>query len=509
MKGIYRLMAATLIVLILINASGCSAITSDNTERISKPENLSAPIEGTWKISTCISIEKTLANTKEDPILGRKIAFSKDKLSFGEDVYDNVSYKIKRVNADEYFLYQSQLAYNSMKTEKNELLIITAYSNDKFIYEFVKNSDGKIAISIDGQHYAMSKISDEYSDGINIGDQTENQEANTKDELKENDMSSGILLGVRVPCSTDDGVGDYIYGTYWISYVDEKPEPILYADDIYLPRMDGFWKLWVKKILDIEGVEDVIGVTAVKKSTNEYTILEANNASDRVETKSRMAVIYVGNDYVCVENSEYKNTSDGKKIRKTLQTLPVDNLNNFSGIKISDLTGDSGTIAMESAIEQLRKETETSGIKIVNRELQEENFALYRKTGHWFFKGRLNFEYESEPEYVDFGLNLIPPSNMVAYDILQVPWTKVKEELPKALDIYTSPNKDLAVVLTSDKLMLYRIEDGSLGDEPMSVINLADGTQVIMAEWATGDYVERWYKSFIKNNETNVIEKIN
>jgi hypothetical protein len=509
MKAISRLLTSALIVLILISASGCSLITRDNSESISKPENLAAPIKGTWEIYTCISVEKTLTDTKDDPAIGRKIAFSKDRLLFGDNVYENVSYKIKRVNAEEYFLYQSQKAYESMRTENNELLVITAYSDDKFIYEFVKNSNGGIAISIDGQHYAMKKISDEYLNNIDNDDHIKGQEVNAQNELKENDMRSGLLLGVRVPYGTDDGVGDYTYGTYWISYVDEKPEPILYADDIYLPRMDGFWKMWIEKILNNEGVEDIIGVTAVKKSNNEHVMTGINNVSDRVETKSRKAVIYVGNDYVCVENYVYQNTPGGRKIRKTLQTLPIDNIDNSNGIKISDLAGDSGTIAMESAIEQLRKGTEKSGIKIVNREPQEENFALYRKTGHWFFKGRLNYEVESELEYVDFGLNLIPPSNMVAYDILQVPWTKMKEKLPKAVDIYTSPNKDLAVVLTSDKLMLYKIEGSSLADEPMSVISLADGSQVIMAEWATGDYVDSWSRSFTKNNKITIIEKNN
>ncbi len=507
MKIRNRLLASALILFSLLSLSGCSYITPDNSERVSKPENLAAPIEGTWKISTCISIEATLIHTKEDSVLGRKISFSKDRLSFGDDEYDNVSYKIKRVKADEYFLYQSQLAYDSMKMEDNELLVITAYANDKFIYEFIKNSGGSIAISLDGQYYAMRKIADGYLPNINNNDTSLNKEVNIEEQLKEDDKYSGILLGVRIPYSTDDDVGDYTYRTYWISVVNREAQPIVYADDIYLPRMDGFWKLRVKKTLESEGAEDIIEARPVKKGSGQYFALKTNNASDRVETKSRKAVIYVGNDYVCVENSEYENTPEGRKIRKTLQTLPVDNLYNSNGIKISDLTGDSGTIAMESAIEQLKKRSETSGIKIVKRELQEENFALYRKTGHWFFKGRLNFEDESELEYVDFGLNLIPPSNMVAYDILQVPWTRVKEKLPKALDIYTSPNKDFAVVLTSDKLMLYGVEGSSLSDDPMSVVSLADGSQVIMAEWATGDYVESWNKSFTKNNETNIVEK--
>jgi len=57
--------------------------------------------------------------------------------------------------------------------------------------------------------------------------------------------------------------------------------------------------------------------------------------------------------------------------------------------------------------------------------------------------------------------------------------------------------------------MLYKIEGSSLADEPMSVISLADGSQVIMAEWATGDYVDSWSRSFTKNNKITIIEKNN
>ena len=69
-------------------------------------------------------------------------------------------------------------------------------------------------------------------------------------------VRSGLLLGVRIPVQADDGPGDYKYGTYWISCIDYTVRPVLYTDDIYLPRMDGFWKLLVEKVPGSAGIED-------------------------------------------------------------------------------------------------------------------------------------------------------------------------------------------------------------------------------------------------------------
>jgi hypothetical protein len=109
---------------------------------------------------------------------------------------------------------------------------------------------------------------------------------------------------------------------------------------------------------------------------------------------------------------------------------------------------------------------------------------------------------------MDFNLNLIPPSDMVAYDALQVPWTAVKDKLPDAVDIYTSPNKDIAVILTRNKILVYDIVNKTLSDAPLAGYKLEDGSSVIMAEWGIGEYAPIWEKSFTKNNVTKQVEAI-
>ena len=115
---------------------------------------------------------------------------------------------------------------------------------------------------------------------------------------------------------------------------------------------------------------------------------------------------------------------------------------------------------------------------------------------------------EGQLPHIDFNLNLIPPSNMVAYDLLHIPWKEVKDKLPHALDIYTSPNKDIALVVTQSELIIYAIEDNRLAKEPLAKYILQEGSSIIMAEWALGDYVPRWERSFIKNNETVEVKPI-
>jgi len=507
LKILYIIMIITLLLPMI---SGCSAATSDNADRIGRPSNIAAPLQGTWVLEKSLNSAND-TNTSNDsayPMLGEKVGFGQDSMAIAGSYFSNVSYKIRRVNVNEYFLHKNQGAFKRLGLKDDEILLITAYSDDKFLFEFIKSSDGMIAVNIDEQYYCMEKVSDEFSgDGDAAGGVIKRTDMYDTGK-KVQKLQSGILLGVRIPIQTEDGLGDYTYGTYWISMANNTLRPVLYAREIYLPRMDGFWRLQIEKILGEEGIEDHIYASMVSKSRSMRSVSFAENTSVRVETKLRKAVVYVGNDYVCVENTYYSKENDSGEVglKKVLRTLPVDNLTNIDGIKISDLSGENGTMAMESAIEELLKESAVSGINSMDRENQEENFALFRKTGHWFFKGRLNLGDEDPLPYVDFNLNLIPPANMVAYDMLQVPWTEMKDKLPQALDIFTSPNKDMAIIIARNEVLIYGIENKTLTDEPLAKLLFEEGSSVIMAEWAMEEYVTSWEKSFIKNNETTLLE---
>lgn len=500
---------ALLPVFLLIMLSGCTMTASDDADRIGRPSNNAMALEGTWKIDAYVGGNNNTGSAQTDsadPVIGEKMGFSSLTMVFRGNYWNDVSFKVKRVNISEYFLHKNYNAENGLNVNDDEALVFTAYSQDKFLYEFVRISDDTMVVSIDDQYYRLKKVSDKFSGIGNALAGSSALPAEVDRRAQSQIVRSGLLMGIRTPVKTEDGIGDYAYNTYWISGINGYFQPILSAKDIYLPRMDGFWKLRVDKRMGAEGTEDILSASMISKRGDQPQAILAENYSRRLESKLRSAIVYVGNDYVCVENTVLdsgENTTSAA-FKKTIRTLPVDNLSNIDGIKISDMAGENGTMAMESAVFELFKGFGNNVAVNLDETTLQESFALYRKTGHWFFKGRLNLASSDLLPYMDFNLNLIPPANMVAYDMLQVPWTAIKDRVPQAVDVYTSPNKDIAVVLTRGEILLYSINGKDLAAQPSLKFPLAEGSSVVMAEWAVGDYVQSWEKSFVKNNETSL-----
>jgi hypothetical protein len=144
--------------------------------------------------------------------------------------------------------------------------------------------------------------------------------------------------------------------------------------------------------------------------------------------------------------------------QSTLQILPIDGL---PGIKVVSM-------------EDLGIETGSPG----------GSFGLERRMGHWFFQSPTG------------NIPVIPPAKLVSYDELAVPWTAVKDKVPEAVDVVTSPNKDMALIFTRTEILIFGITQGEMFSQPWQKIPLKKGEKLIMAEWATGRYVDIWKENF-------------
>jgi hypothetical protein len=182
-----------------------------------------------------------------------------------------------------------------------------------------------------------------------------------------------------------------------------------------------------------------------------------------------------------------------------LSIQPVDSLPNVKSVKISDMLGEAGLSAMEAGRNKVLGSAEIKKASIINSDLTEENYGLFRRAGHWLFKGRFGYGNGGKVSYKDYNINIIPPSKLVFFDDIYIQWTDVKDRVPEAVDAYTSPNGDIALILTKTRLYIYGIEKGKLEKDPLKKIDLKSGETIIMAEWASGRYVENWEKSFLKN----------
>ncbi|HOJ11204.1 MAG TPA: hypothetical protein PK733_11500 [Clostridiales bacterium] len=540
-----------LIAVISLTFSGCISKV-ETSDKIMAPQVEGTPLAGQWEIVDILpGKSRGDAEAIEENWTGKKVEMAKDGLLVDNDFWSNISYKIKRVNAEEYFLYRFRQPAKNIDIKDKEIFVINISSEGKFLCEIIKTAEGEAILSIEEQYFRMKKISEKTGEHFKETAKMEIGSRSIYAPDENTTSSSGLLLGIRTPVKAGkgdkekeniDNIQKYIYRTLWISYQYGELRPIFEADDIFLPRISGFWRLGVKERTFENKSEEVLYTHEIVRDETEENI-EGNEWDSFWNNKEgiiRREILYAGNDYVSialtgegvskpndftyydtigraelkVNNINSRGKIDEKQdyLRWSInryQTLTVDYIDSFKGIKISDIAGENANLALQNAIDEVIGTLDSEKVEKIDKTRQDENFALFRKTGHWFFKGRLgllNNEGSSPNSYQDFYINLIPPLKLVSYDELHASWTHIKDRIPQALDVYTSPNKDLAIVLTSSSLLIYKINRKLLSDFPIGIIKLNNGNSVVMAEWATGDYVEKWERAFIMNNNWRKVE---
>lgn len=470
-----------ILILSALLLSGCMSIKQGTVPKIVSPKNNELSIKGQWKIQNYLNGDKyNSAKSEVKSLIGKKVQFSDEAVSFGDYYWVDPIYKIKSVNANEYFLYEYKLTSKELGIDAEKVNVVTVTSSDKYLYDFALISNGIMLVKVEDVIFSLTKISDT-ADFENI--KTLKKGNDTAFTEKEDDLlRSGIIIGLRTPAGNDN----YTYRCFWISSVNKKINPVIEIKDIILPRRSGFWKVDVKKAVYGDKYEDMIEAYNISKEIKSNKSSKSNSEKSNRTADLHKKILYIGNDYISLEIT-------GSKICKDRYIVkPVDNIDNSNGILIYDIDENNGRQAIDSGIASALKEKNINSDKMINDKSIYRNFALYRKTGHWFIKGRLYYNEDDKQKMLDYNVNMIPSSKVIFYDNLCLPWTNIKDAVPEAIDAFTSPNKDIAVVLTQDKLYVYSINQNELSENPLYKTVLNHGECAVMAEWATGTYVEKW-----------------
>lgn len=471
------------LVFLLLILDGCSVLPGEpgtSAGRIIPPSNKADPFSGEWEVSAELDEKQDRELTQLRT--GSSIQFTEGAVALDDIVYDNVSYKIKRVNSADYLATKYVEHCDLFGEDLQMVEVTTIYASGNYLGEFLKLDDERMIFFVQYAVLLLKKVSDDW-DYIPTDPSLQ-----PKDQGGEG-RASGILLGLRI-----SGKTGYTYSTIWVAADRGEMSPVLTADNLFFPRKSGFWELSVQDII----FEEASGNILTARNLNAKTVEKYEKANDmefvgKDEQRSSLSykiIDYVGNDYIAVE----KNTGEMSR----LQVLPVDKLSSEAVIKISVLLDETGMDTFINAYKETAKAlSKDSKARFLAGEYPDENFGLSRKDGHWIFKGRINYQSDGMPEYTDYELKIAPPSNLIFYDSLVLSWYKIRDRVPDAVDAFTSPNKDIALVKTKNKLLVFRISPGQLVGDPIKEIRLKEGTDIIMAEWATGSYVENWRNTFI------------
>ncbi|HZJ57710.1 MAG TPA: hypothetical protein VFD89_05650 [Clostridia bacterium] len=492
---------SSIILICILFFAGCQGIeTLNSAQTIIPPENNRISIQGTWKIKDYKRMsdlqEENDAVAGSEELLGEIALFAHDWAVVVDESCTEAQYQVRRVNAVDYFLFHHNTDVQELGVENEMIEIISVTSNGVLFFDILKMDDDTAIIYMDKCFYWLEKVSDNIERSRNeYGTGTNKEDVNRYEEEKI--VRSGVFLGLRTTIGPgDDGYGNRsAYRTIWISSNNRRIESVLETSNLFIPRRSGFWKLdvgtrriggFLQDYFDLSPV-DSMGVSPG----------ESGNAGELlsfVGKNLKKNILFISDDYIAIEYSE--TAKDEIREPDKYMVLPLDDANSQKGIKISNFA-DEG---MEDIFHKSAQSFLVSKGRKMTGDLREsageENFTVARRNGHWILRGRLNIDGIDE----DFNIGLMPAGKLLNYDKLHVSWDDIKGKIPMALDAYTSPAKDILIAVTGNFLMVYTIEDGRISEKPIKKIGIKKGETVIMAEWATGDYVARWEKGFNQIN---------
>lgn len=495
-------------VICILFLQGCVDVKLDIGESIEAPKNKLISIRGTWKVEKYDT--KDYASKKEEinNWLGKTAIFNEEFVFLGEEICEKPEYKVKNIDAKDYFLYTYKRNYTDLSITNKDIEVISITSKEKHFYDFIRLKDDQLMVYIDDVFYYLSQISDVGEPKIEDKSIESENLSNIEKKSEPKLLRSGVLIGLR---SLDNDKESETYRTLWIGTKNRMLYPILENPNLLVPRKSGFWMVGKDRNLNDGYINDQLFAYPLEKDTkNKKSVQKAKKyIKDKhmeeydVQKNIIRKIVFVGNDYIATEYDRLENLQMNDLSR--LQVRLMDNVEKNIGIKISDIAGDLGRDAFFNSAKGYITALSKSEVSRLNKP-KEEYFKLERRNGHWIMKGRLYYKEENRKnDFLEFNISTMPPKKMVHYDELYITWNEVKAKVPKAIDAYTSPNKDFAIIVTKEYIYIYSLKNNRLSNKYMKKIKLKEGERIVMAEWATGSYVEKW-NNFITDIDLNVKE---
>lgn len=477
-------------------------------DKIIPPKNNKISINGIWEVKKFSIFNNThntenINNFEVTGLIGEKAAFNNQHGFFIDEMCLNPQYKTKNVNIKDYFSYIYKINIDDIGVKNTNAEVISVVSDGKLFYEFIKFDDNNIIVQREGVFLYLEKIGEDTEKFFSENSVKRMESKEDTEKLKEDKLlRSGVLIGLRddnpIKDSTSIKNQGSNYRTIWIPSKNRKILNVLQLENLFLPRIDGFWRVGVNRYIIKENSfkDEVFAYN--KQDENNIISSEYNKNEANIHKK----IVFAGNNYLCMEYKKIQgnNSNDFYKV------LPVHATKNIRGVKISDIFGEEGKKAIKNSSEAFLASQDKSNIKNIERKPSEENFSLSRNNGYWIVKGRLNDKDPTGYDYKDYNININPSNKMVNFNTFYLSWNGVKSRVPDAIDAYTSPNRDIVLIISKDNIKVYEMKGNELGSKPLYKIPINKDESIIMAEWATGDYLEKWNKE-IGNEPKHTILK--
>lgn len=507
MHQIKNFLSFLLILILTIIISGCNKNNIISPGKIIPPENYDIAISGEWIIKKYYPTTSSSASKNIEDKIGKIIYVSKDKLELLDKTCISPNFKIKTVDATSYLASNYGIAPSLLNIEQADIQVITVTNKDNYFTSFLKLNNNNLIATIDDNFFLLTKKSGISSENTK-GKFSYNINHSSKTKFPKN-LDSGLLLGLKsyVPCckvsikNSPKVIYRPVFRTIWINFNSKKVRNVYEIHHLVYARKSGFW--YIATNYNNNNYKNYKISTYPITRNNNPKLIKNSTKNDIINTNNSYSIddiLFLEDDYISVESMTGSfNKGNSFYLNNTLKIQPIDTLNSEKdySISISKLLGQQGLKSLKQGAATYINSLDFNKRKKINPDPDDKSFAVIRKNGKWILKGRLQYFYGiydkvSFKDYEDFDIPIIPPKELIGYDLLFPNWNIIKRKVPNALDAYTSPNKNFVVVLTNSKILIYNIINNDLGPSPIETINLRKNEVSVMAQWATGGYVKTW-----------------
>ncbi|MBK5242806.1 hypothetical protein [Clostridium sp.] len=361
----------------------------------------------------------------------------------------------------------------------------------------------------------------------------------TSTDKVEKDTNSKINAGLLIGLSKNNEINDTPmkktpndYRTLWI-YEDNEKITYKKKNEIIAPYKDSFYKIGNNKFIMSDPIShsenqpedifsnfssyynfsNIVSHPANTSMSNLFTpdtfkkkYLNAQEGSMGDAYKLQIQKLYyVGNNYASIR-SNYYDTGGGtyNSSYDDFKIYEIGNLSNLDRLDNSEplfnLLDKSEQLKLKGYSRKYDKNISLDGYIKVDQVIDSENLQLFRSEGKWQVSIPLFRIYrhngngsngKTVKEYINTDIKL--PTKITSYDSLCIEWDEIKQKIPQAKDAVSSPNDDMLAVLTPSKLLVFT--NPKLGiDKPSLSIDVDENESIILNQWATGEYVDKWTK---------------
>lgn len=273
-------------------------------------------------------------------------------------------------------------------------------------------------------------------------------------EQTQTELNSGVLLGLRrdrLAPETDLPMADY--RTIWIAPERNRPVVKAEGDGLLVPYRLDFWSVYAVNDLSEDRQSHRLTADVSTESRRQSSL------TPDVPLFYSERVIFVGNRYIAIEQTAMQRSDDGWHAEKAHVVEMLDDVR----------SGVNRPLPLQYFVQ-----------KDAPGEAETTNWTLTRRNGQWV--PLVDGEAISSIELTE---------ELTSHDQLCRPWTELAQLHEDAKDAVCSPQGDLLVLVAEDRLLVYPMDNDRPGEDALT-LPLLEGEELVMAQWAVGEYVQKW-----------------